>query len=234
MRYLKAARTLNIDILKQRLPVAALIAANLLPLYGVLAWGWKAELLIVLYWAENLIIGFYTIVKMLYTSLRGIPQLLAGLFSSGFFLLHYGGFVAIHGLFVMEMTGFGGGADAAMGSPDMFGPLVFLALLFNVIHELLSHMDAGLALALAGLALSHGVSLVINFLIRGEHRNTNSKKVMFSPYGRIVVLHIALIAGGFFVISSHSPLPLLIILVTLKIGMDILFHLRAHKKTSAQ
>ena len=34
-----------------------LIAANLVPLYGVFQWGWKVGDILILYWIENVIIG---------------------------------------------------------------------------------------------------------------------------------------------------------------------------------
>jgi hypothetical protein len=44
----------------QRWSVWALIAANLVPLGGVLFAGWSAFEVVFLYWLENLIIGFST------------------------------------------------------------------------------------------------------------------------------------------------------------------------------
>ncbi|MHC4130435.1 MAG: DUF6498-containing protein [Planctomycetota bacterium] len=36
------------------LPVAALIVANIIPIWGVLFLGWDAFCIVLLYWAENL------------------------------------------------------------------------------------------------------------------------------------------------------------------------------------
>ena len=47
-----------------RFSVFALIAANVLPIVGVLLWGWDAGALVFLYWTENVVIGFYNILKM--------------------------------------------------------------------------------------------------------------------------------------------------------------------------
>ena len=43
----------------------ALTIANLVPLFGVLALGWRGGALIVFYWAETLVIGFFAVLKML-------------------------------------------------------------------------------------------------------------------------------------------------------------------------
>src|SRR5690606_24260236 len=84
--------------IRRTLALAALVAANLLPLVGVLLWGWDVGALVVLYWSENLIIGAYTLIKMLVASPLG------GLFSGLFFLIHYGGFCAVHGAFVLILA----------------------------------------------------------------------------------------------------------------------------------
>ncbi len=52
---------------------------------------------------------------------------------------------------------------------------------------------------------------------------------MHQPYQRIIVMHIAILAGGFFVMKLDSPLPLMIVLVMLKIFFDILLHKKSHK-----
>jgi hypothetical protein len=68
----------------------ALIAANLVPLFGVLFGGWKLHEVIVLFWVESAIIGFYTLLKM-----AVIGKWLA-IFAGAFFTGHFGGFMAIH------------------------------------------------------------------------------------------------------------------------------------------
>ena len=46
------------------IPIICLVAANAIPLYGVAFAGWDAFSIVLLYWAENLIIGFYNVLKM--------------------------------------------------------------------------------------------------------------------------------------------------------------------------
>src|SRR5262249_55153884 len=48
-----------------------LIAANALPLVGVLYWGWDVFVLLVLYWMETAIIGFWMIVQIATLPLGG-------------------------------------------------------------------------------------------------------------------------------------------------------------------
>jgi hypothetical protein len=51
---------------------------------------------------------------------------------------------------------------------------------------------------------------------------------MGQPYARIVVMHIAIIAGAFLTMTLQSPLPLLVVLIGLKIGLDVYLHMKEH------
>ena len=42
-----------------------LVAANLLPLAGVVFWGWDAFVILMLYWLETVVIAFWTILPVL-------------------------------------------------------------------------------------------------------------------------------------------------------------------------
>lgn len=50
------------------------------------------------------------------------------------------------------------------------------------------------------------------------------------PYSRVVVMHIAIIAGGFVTMTLGSPVGVLIMLIILKTIIDMKLHLRQHKK----
>ena len=58
------------------IPVIALLAANMIPLFGVLFLNWDAFCVVMLYWAENLVIGFYNVLKMAFAA---VPQPVAHL-----------------------------------------------------------------------------------------------------------------------------------------------------------
>lgn len=88
-------------------PVSAwvLVAANVLPLIGVLFWGWDVFPLLALFWMENVVIGLFFILRMICADPRD-PALWAGkLFMVPFFCLHYGMFTAVHGVFVFSLFG---------------------------------------------------------------------------------------------------------------------------------
>ena len=63
----------------------------------------------------------------------------------------------------------------------------------------------------------------------GEYLKANPMKLMQQPYGRVIVFHITIIAGGFLVTILQSPIVGLLLLVVLKIGLDLRSHLREHR-----
>jgi hypothetical protein len=206
--------------LRSRLSLAALVLVNLLPLAGVIWLEWDVAALVILYWSENLILGFYTLVKMLLVSpLAALP---AGLF----FLVHFGGFCAVHGLFILALL-----VDTDVrfmeGDPWPFF-LIFLQLLLSVVLQVLALAPPEWLVVFAGMFLSHGISLVANFLVGGERRVVTVRQLMGEPYGRIAVLHFAIILGGFAVAALGQRSALLILLVLLKLAMDISLHRRQH------
>jgi hypothetical protein len=207
---------------RPEIALAALVLANLVPLFGVLYLDWDVGSLVVLYWSENLVVGAYTILKLLLKA-RGRERFLVL-----FFTLHYGGFCAIHGFFVLQLTRFAGenwGQAPAVSWP---GPLAILQMFINLAQQVLSAAPREFLLACLALVVSHGVSFVLVYLGQREYAHTTMKELMNAPYRRIAVLHIAIIAGGFLVVQLGSPLGLLVALVALKIGMDIMLHNRSH------
>jgi len=46
----------------------ALLIANIIPLFGVLFLEWDAFSIVLLYWAENLVIGFYNVLKIAFAA----------------------------------------------------------------------------------------------------------------------------------------------------------------------
>jgi hypothetical protein len=180
----------------------ALIAANLVPLFGVLFAGWKLEEVMVLFWAESAVIGFYTLLKM-----AVVGKWLA-LFSGMFFVGHFGGFMAGHFLFIYEL--FVRGINAQGIGP---GAVEALTRLFTPLWP-----------ALLALFVSHGVSFATNFLARREYQRTTVSRLMTAPYGRIVMMHFTILFGGWVVMLLKNPLPALVLLIVLKVAAD----LRAH------
>lgn len=209
------------------LPLLALVLANLVPVFGVLFLHWNVGAIVVLYWTENLVVGLYTLLKMLLTGGRTALGLML------FFCLHYGGFCAIHGVFVLELTQFAGEISSELPTASWPGPLVVIQKILYFGQQILDAAPQEFTWACLALLLSHGVSFLLLFVGQQEYRRTSVSALMSSPYKRIAVLHIAVIAGGFLVVELGAPLGLLVALVALKTGMDIMLHNRSHRAASA-
>jgi hypothetical protein len=202
--------------------LAALVLANLVPLFGVLFLDWDVASLVVLYWSENLVIGAFTILKLLLKA-RGRKRFLAL-----FFTLHYGIFCAIHGFFVLQLTRFAGADWTQASTLTRPGPLTPVQWLVDLAGQVLAAAPREFLLGCLALVISHGISFLLIYLGQREYEHTTVAKLMNEPYRRIAVLHVAIIAGGFLVVRLGSPLALLVALVALKIGMDIILHNRSH------
>ena len=53
---------------------------------------------------------------------------------------------------------------------------------------------------------------------------------MFSPYGRLVVLHVTIIFGAIAISMTGAPVAAIVILVVLKTLLDLGLHLREHRR----
>ena len=209
------------------LPQLALLLANLLPLFGVLWLGWDVGSIVVLYWVENLIVGAYTVLRMLTVGKLGaLPRI-------AFFCLHYGSFCAIHGLFVLKLTQFAGLDETGAAAYHWPGPLVLLEKFIALVRQILAAAPDQFLWACLALLISHGASFLLLFLGQQEYRHRTVKQLMTAPYRRVAVLHMTVIAGGFLVKQLGSPLGLLLALVALKTGMDIMLHIRSHRRPGA-
>jgi len=197
----------------------ALVGANLVPLAGVLFFGWAVFPVVFVFWAENVVIGVFNVLKLITASVRSDADLGARFFLVPFFCVHYGMFCFVHGVFVVVL--FGRGQIEMHGPP---GPALFLEALSG----------QGLGWAVAGLAVSHGISFVSNFLLGGERDRVILARLMVQPYGRIVVLHLAILGGGFLVMALGSPWYGLALLVLLKIGLDVRAHIAERRKLGSQ
>jgi hypothetical protein len=223
--------------------VVALIAVNLLPLIGVAFWGWSLMMVLVLYWLESGIVGVINVFKIaraqggsdeppVVVNGNRITIRMTGMASTmtkapliGFFVLHYGIFWAVHGVFVFLMPLFAGLANpvidpAAPGfgiGPMDFGPLP---------------LD-GLALAAGLLAASHVMSYFVNYIGRGEYLRATPAGQMMSVYGRVLVLHVTIILGAVVIGAFGTPIAALVLLVGLKTLIDLVLHVLEHRPSAA-
>lgn len=144
----------------------------------------------------------------------------AKVFFIPFFTFHYGMFCLVHGVFVFALLGGEGrGGFMSHGSG--------LSEMPELVREAVA--QGGIWAALA-LAVSHLFSFAANFIGKGEYRRTAVPMLMMAPYGRIVVLHVAILFGAFAIMALGSPVFLLVLLIVGKIALDLKLHFRSHWK----
>ncbi len=199
--------------------VLALVAANLVPIYGAVFMGWDVFPILLLFWMENVIVGVFNVLQMLLASPSDPMAWAAKMFMIPFFTIHYGMFTFVHGIFVIAL--FGRQAMPESRFPDA-------GTFLHVITQ--NH----LGYAALALFLSHAFSYAWNYIGGGEYRRANVPSLMVAPYARVVVLHLTILLGGFLMLAMDSPKIGLVFLVLLKIGIDIAAHLRQHRKAGAQ
>lgn len=187
------SRTLNLTTI-------ALVVGNLVPLAGVLFFEWQVFEILLLFWAENLVIGAINVAR-LWTLYQKRNHAMLLLFVP-FFVLHYGMFTMAH--------------------------LTFLILYFRP-EDPESWSLVALVVPLVALIASHVYSYSAHFIGRQEYLYADPKQLMVQPYARIVALQVAILGGGWLVMWLGEPLIGLVLLVLVKIAIDVPAHRREHR-----
>ena len=212
--------------------IALLIASNLLPLVGVLFWGWSLWSILILYWIENGIVGVINVPKML-VARGGADSVQSGsggrLFLTGFFCIHYGIFWIGHGAFVLLFLPAFAGFRSVVESGATFTPggLELPGTFIDPGTAAGPRVDVLLWGALA-LLVSHLASFFLNYVGRREYLSRSIGAQMFAPYARVVVLHLTILFGAFVAVFLGQPIGLLVALIALKTALDLALHLREH------
>ena len=208
-----------------------LVAVNAIPIIGVAFWGWSLMMILVLYWIESGIVGIINVFKIARAqggdgppvSVDGnrvtirISGMAAGMGRGaviGFFIMHYGIFWVVHGVFIFLLPLFAGLSTGLLLGPMDFGPLPLDGLLLSTLL----------------LAASHTVSFFTNYLGRGEYLRATPVGQMMSVYGRVVALHVTVVAGAIVIGLFGSPIAALYLLVGIKTAIDLVLHLREHRR----
>ncbi len=186
-----------------KLPLAALVAFNLLSLAIALYMGWDPARILFLYWAENVVVALWQIPRF-FVAESNHPdagyKLPNRVFMTVFFLFHYGIFTFVHGMLVFSL-------------------FLNQEMTQNAVINLVTGTP-GLPLALLGLLLSHGVQFFSD-LANGTATTTPLNQVMAQPYKRIVVLHLVVLLSGALLMFLPYPMTSLVLLAVIKTGMDV-------------
>jgi hypothetical protein len=165
------------------------------------------------YWLETGIIGFYTALRI------AIVGRWSAAFLLPFFCIHFGGFMAGHFFFLWALF-----ADEAARQAPGFG-----AAMARIV------LGSGLWVAFIAMLISHGVSFYINFLkpwrsgiLSADPKNHDLNKIMMTPYGRIVVMHLTILFGAALVQYFLTKTAAFVLLIALKIAADVAAHVRTN------
>jgi hypothetical protein len=211
--------------------IGLLIVANLVPLAGVLFLGWDLATIVALYWLENGVIGAFALARIataqgvdpdpgaVSINGRAVPRAqlanpgTARVFLMPFFVVHFGMFWLVHGVFVwFALPMMWEAMGAGTGSPSL----------------------ATIAWAIPVLVLSHGASFLFNWWWGGERRTSTPTREMEAPYGRVIVLHVTIVLGAFAVAALGAPVGALVIMVVLKTIADLGAHLAERERADTR
>lgn len=201
-----------------------LILSNIVPLAGILFWGWDTFVLLCLYCLETAVIGFWTILRA--ATMSRDPGSVAGrsiagtLALGGFFTVHAGLFMSVHMLFIYTL--FAGPWTGRIHDARDFIRLIVIG--------------KDLWIPLVALFVGQGAIFIndaVNRFVFAKVPLTNADtgEIMGDFYKRIVIMHVAIMGGAFIAQAIGTAAPL-IVLVLLKIAIEIRFQMKARKETS--
>ena len=179
----------------------AIIVTGLIPIWGVLHYGWDAVQIVILFWIETLIVGVFTWLRVREAERNpGDP----GPFKvSSFFVVHYGLFWLVHGVLVwvlvlvfMAGVGWSGAWSSTVGDQTFW-------------------------LALIGVGLMQTMIYWRDWARPEAWRGADPSTEMFKPYGRVVALHLLVIAGFWVITLTGGARNLVIVLCAAKVVVDV-------------
>ena len=168
-----------------------------LPLVGLLVLGWDWRPIVLLYWLENITVGGVTFIGLIRARIArraaGNPVGSAGMHPA-FFLVHYGLFTFVHGVFVGVLVMIP--TALAPASPMTFAPASAEPVPFGL------------------LVLAWAATTVVQWVLASVTKTPQPGGVG-RAYARIFALHLAILGGVWLIISLGLPAIVAIVLVVL-------------------
>ncbi|MHB0939974.1 MAG: DUF6498-containing protein [Armatimonadota bacterium] len=205
----------------------SIVASSLFMLFGVLVLRWEVFAIMFLYWAENVILGGFTVLRMAAAGKGGCGKL----FTIPFFCIHYGGFCFAHGIFLILIFGAGGTIDQTHPLYPVVTALFSLNLLGVLIGMLAYAPWIGIGLTL--IFLQQGVSFFHQYVLSDAYRTADVDELFGAPYGRIIKLHFALLIGGFLVMLTGSGTFVMCLMILGKLLYDLRTSWQKHAASPA-
>lgn len=225
---------------------AAIVVENSVPLFGVLVLGWSVGPVMVVYWVENGLRGLETAARMLLSRATGggpvppgasaligsdllarltdlhdepestsptsepsSPGLAARLAMTAFFLVHYGIFWVVHGVFVFVLF-----VKQPFGGP-FGGPMA------RDLGDSASLPTGEIVLAAAVIGGTILAAIVRDSVRTDDRVGPSTGLLIARAYGRMILLHVTLLVGGFALMLLGSPTPAIVLLIALKLAAEL-------------
>ena len=205
----------------------SLVAANTGMLFLYVALDLTLFEVVVVYWFEALWVGLFSGLKLLTASLFGSP------YDNRWVEVSWGSSLFFSLFAIVKSAGV------------FLAILVFTGLALVVAHEGLTGIsgdefvrEQGMLLLKCSLLflIGHGLSFVINFLLRGEFRHARAGTLLWLPFKRSLALFITIVAALTALqtwpgILSYTTFALLLIVV--KLTWDYFLHTRERRTFAA-
>lgn len=200
----------------------SLLVSNIIVIILAIAQRWDVVTVLWVYWMQSVIIGFFQFLRIL--SLKdfstdnltinnqpALPTSTTKLYTAFFFVFHYGFFHFIYAIFLFNFF--------KSTRPFDFTYLFLGGLVFFINHAFsYFHNEQVLSFGNEDKPLSFGNRII------DQQKTQNIGQLMFSPYARIIPMHLIIIFGALLGQSS------LIIFLILKTLVDLLMHIFKHNK----
>jgi hypothetical protein len=189
-----------------KLTLFTIIVSNLLPVFGILFLGWSMGSVMILYVIENVIVGFFTVLKMVFVRVD-LRSVVGKLTLIPFFCVHFGGFCVGHAALVIAL----------------FGPKPPQSWHWQTLLSELS-------IPILGMFISYSIYFVQHYLRNGAYKYATLYQLMYEPYPRLMLLHFGLIVSGFLVVLLGSPIWAVLMIVGLKTGAEVVAYRKSLSK----
>ncbi|MBY0531297.1 MAG: hypothetical protein K2P86_04935 [Xanthobacteraceae bacterium] len=206
------------------LPIAIVLVSNLIPLIGVVYWGWSTFVLLMLYWAETVIIAFWTLMRILVGgdfAKNVFGEIFGRLFMFVFFLVHSTGFMLGHFIFLWAFY------SGVPGRNTQLSDAFFQTLPHEFWNGIV--LANGLLIPLAVSFVGRGAAFVIEMaklplwkrLVDQDNvEGRQAGALVGGLYTRIVIMHLVIL-GGAALAQKYGALAPLILLIAAKTVVDL-------------
>lgn len=169
------------------------VAVNVIPLAGVIWFGWSVFEVLLLYWFENVAVGIAHAARLgISTRTNAVA---GGWGTTSFFAMHYGIFTFVHGVFV----------------------IVF----FGVVQGGVMELQGGFAEPVLAIMGWQAAILAFDYFRSEGFKGRLPDDMFFEPYPRVFALHLTVVLGGWFIEEVGAPVWALAILVAVKTFADL-------------